>query len=53
MAKEIDCPCGQTVKGEDDDQLIANTTRESSIWNGGMKARDPSPDPAAQSPARR
>jgi hypothetical protein len=25
MAKEIDCPCGQTVKGEDDDQLIANT----------------------------
>ncbi len=25
MAKEIDCPCGQTVRGEDDDQLVTNT----------------------------
>jgi predicted small metal-binding protein len=25
MAKEIDCPCGKTVRGEDDDELVANT----------------------------
>ena len=24
MAKEINCPCGKTVSGEDDDQLVAN-----------------------------
>jgi hypothetical protein len=36
-----------------DSSYYDEVTRESSIWNGGMKARDPSPDPAAQSPARR
>ena len=25
MAKEINCPCGETVTGETDDQLVANT----------------------------
>src|SRR4029077_10512911 len=25
MAKEIDCPCGKTVRGENDDELVANT----------------------------
>jgi hypothetical protein len=25
VAKEIDCPCGQTGTGENDDQLVANT----------------------------
>jgi len=25
VAKEIDCPCGATVRGDDDDQLVANT----------------------------
>jgi uncharacterized protein DUF1059 len=25
MAKEINCPCGATVTGDDDDQLVANT----------------------------
>lgn len=25
MAKEIDCPCGKTVRGESDDELVANT----------------------------
>lgn len=24
MAKEINCPCGATVLGDDDDQLVAN-----------------------------
>jgi hypothetical protein len=24
MAKEINCPCGQTVTGDNDDQLVAN-----------------------------
>ena len=23
MAKKIDCPCGETVRGEDDDQLVS------------------------------
>jgi len=25
VAKEINCPCGATVRGDDDDQLVANT----------------------------
>jgi predicted small metal-binding protein len=25
MAKQINCPCGETVHGEDDDELVANT----------------------------
>ena len=24
MAKKIDCPCGDTVRGETDDELVAN-----------------------------
>jgi hypothetical protein len=24
MAKQIDCPCGETVMGETDDELVAN-----------------------------
>jgi predicted small metal-binding protein len=24
MAKKVDCPCGDTVRGDDDDQLVAN-----------------------------
>ena len=25
MAKQINCPCGEVVRGEDDDELVANT----------------------------
>jgi predicted small metal-binding protein len=25
VAKEINCPCGETVRGESDDELVANT----------------------------
>ncbi|MEO8291391.1 MAG: DUF1059 domain-containing protein [Gaiellaceae bacterium] len=25
MAKQINCPCGYTVHGENDDELVANT----------------------------
>jgi predicted small metal-binding protein len=25
VAKQIDCPCGTTVTGETDDELVANT----------------------------
>jgi predicted small metal-binding protein len=24
MAKAVDCPCGETVRGETDDELVAN-----------------------------
>ena len=24
MAMKIDCPCGETVRGESDDELVAN-----------------------------
>ena len=24
MAQQVDCPCGETVRGEDDDELVAN-----------------------------
>jgi predicted small metal-binding protein len=24
VAKKIDCPCGQTVRGDSDDELVAN-----------------------------
>jgi predicted small metal-binding protein len=24
MAKEINCPCGETVRGESDDELVSN-----------------------------
>ena len=24
MAKEINCPCGETVRGESDDELVTN-----------------------------
>jgi predicted small metal-binding protein len=24
MAKEVDCPCGVTLRGETDDELVAN-----------------------------
>ncbi|TMA58878.1 MAG: DUF1059 domain-containing protein, partial [Deltaproteobacteria bacterium] len=24
MAKQVDCPCGETVRGGDDDELVAN-----------------------------
>jgi predicted small metal-binding protein len=24
VAKKIDCPCGETVRGETDDELVAN-----------------------------
>ena len=24
MAKQVDCPCGETVRGENDDELVAN-----------------------------
>jgi predicted small metal-binding protein len=24
MAKHVDCPCGETVRGETDDELVSN-----------------------------
>jgi predicted small metal-binding protein len=24
MAKQVNCPCGETVRGETDDELVAN-----------------------------
>jgi predicted small metal-binding protein len=24
MAQKVDCPCGQTLRGETDDELVAN-----------------------------
>ncbi len=24
MAKQINCPCGETIRGETDDELVAN-----------------------------
>ena len=24
MAKHVNCPCGETVRGENDDELVAN-----------------------------
>jgi predicted small metal-binding protein len=24
MAMKVDCPCGQTVRGEDEDELVTN-----------------------------
>lgn len=24
MAKQVNCPCGETVRGSDDDELVAN-----------------------------
>ena len=24
MAKQVDCPCGEIVRGEDDDEFVAN-----------------------------
>ena len=24
MAKQVNCPCGETVRGNDDDELVAN-----------------------------
>lgn len=24
MAKQVDCPCGETVRGNDDDELVTN-----------------------------
>jgi hypothetical protein len=24
MAKKVDCPCGETVRGESDDELVSN-----------------------------
>jgi len=24
MAKQVNCPCGETVQGESDDELVAN-----------------------------
>jgi predicted small metal-binding protein len=24
MAKEVNCPCGETVRGENDDELVSN-----------------------------
>ena len=24
MAQKVDCPCGETVRGESDDELVAN-----------------------------
>jgi predicted small metal-binding protein len=43
MAKHIDCPCGKTVTGENDDELVANTEahiREEHPEMVGTKSRE-------------
>jgi predicted small metal-binding protein len=43
MAKEINCPCGESVTGENDDQLVANTEehiREKHPEMVGTKSRE-------------
>jgi predicted small metal-binding protein len=43
VAKEINCPCGQTVRGDDDDQLVVNTeehVREKHPEMVGTKSRE-------------
>jgi predicted small metal-binding protein len=43
VAKEIDCPCGVTVTGDDDNQLVANAEehmREKHPEMAGTKSRE-------------
>jgi predicted small metal-binding protein len=43
VAKEINCPCGQTVRGENDDELVANTEEHISAQHPemvGTKSRE-------------
>jgi ABC-type dipeptide/oligopeptide/nickel transport system ATPase component len=43
MAKEINCPCGETLTGETDDELVANTEdhiREKHPEMVGTKSRE-------------
>jgi predicted small metal-binding protein len=43
VAKEINCPCGETVRGENDDQLVANAEehmRERHPEMVGTKSRE-------------
>jgi hypothetical protein len=43
MAKEINCPCGETVRGESDDELVANAEshmREKHPEMAGTKSRE-------------
>jgi predicted small metal-binding protein len=43
MAKAVDCPCGVTVRGETDDELVANVeqhVREDHPDRVGTMSRD-------------
>ena len=38
MAQKIDCPCGETVRGESDDELVSNVEQHvqdnTPTWSG-------------------
>jgi len=36
MAKKVDCPCGETVLGEDDNELVANVEQHISDQHPDM-----------------
>ena len=36
MAKAVDCPCGVTVRGETDDELVANVEQHVQIDHPDM-----------------
>lgn len=43
MAKEIDCPCGEKVTGDDDAQLVANAEehmRDQHLEMASTKSRE-------------
>jgi predicted small metal-binding protein len=36
MAKKVDCPCGETVTGEDENELVANVEQHISDQHPDM-----------------
>lgn len=36
MAKLVQCQCGQTIRGKDDDDLVANVQQHAKEAHGGM-----------------
>jgi predicted small metal-binding protein len=37
MKKKVVCQCGATVRGDDDDQLVANVQKHAAEAHGGME----------------
>ena len=36
MKKLVQCQCGQTIRGNDDDELVANVQKHAKEVHGGM-----------------